>query len=125
MSDADKAADCAGAGKTSVINTIFRLMELDQGGIYIDDVEVAKLGLAQLRNSMAIIPQVGSLPLPLLFLLPPLLGWQSLCKSALSVVCSHGSVTCSRHGCAIVTGMLIFGVTEVHCVQGAIIGHCF
>ncbi|KAL0044905.1 hypothetical protein WJX82_001780 [Trebouxia sp. C0006] len=47
-----------GAGKTSVINTIFRLMELDQGGIYIDDVEVAKLGLAQLRNSMAIIPQV-------------------------------------------------------------------
>ncbi|KAA6418046.1 MAG: ABC transporter C family member 2-like [Trebouxia sp. A1-2] len=46
------------SGKTSVINTIFRLMELDQGGIYIDDVEVAKLGLAQLRNSMAIIPQV-------------------------------------------------------------------
>ncbi len=39
-------------------------MELDQGGIYIDDVEVAKLGLAQLRNSMAIIPQVGSLPVP-------------------------------------------------------------
>ena len=64
LSDADKAADCAGAGKTSVINTIFRLMELDQGGIYIDDVEVAKLGLAQLRNSMAIIPQVGSLPVP-------------------------------------------------------------
>jgi len=67
LPDADKAADCAGAGKTSVINTIFRLMELDQGGIYIDDVEVAKLGLAQLRNSMAIIPQVGSLPVfPLL-----------------------------------------------------------
>lgn len=68
MSDADKAVDCAGAGKTSVINTIFRLMELDQGGIYIDDVEVAKLGLAQLRNSMAIIPQVNltSRPAPLL-----------------------------------------------------------
>ncbi len=48
-------------------------MELDQGGIYIDDVEVAKLGLAQLRNSMAIIPQVGSLPVPLLFFLSPLL----------------------------------------------------
>ena len=48
-----------GAGKTSVINTIFRLMELDQGGIYIDGVEVAKLGLAQLRNAMAIIPQVS------------------------------------------------------------------
>ena len=50
-------------------------MELDQGGIYIDDVEVAKLGLAQLRNSMAIIPQVGSLSLPLLFFLSPLLVW--------------------------------------------------
>ena len=48
----------AGAGKTSVINTIFRLMELDQGGIFIDGVEIAKLGLAQLRNAMAIIPQV-------------------------------------------------------------------
>ncbi len=101
-------------------------MELDQGGIYIDDVEVAKLGLAQLRNSMAIIPQVNSLPVPLLFLLPPLLGWQSLCKHSPSVVWTSGSVTCcSRHGCAILTGMLVFGVTEVQCVQGVIIGHCF
>lgn len=33
-------------------------MELDQGGIYIDGLEVSKLGLAQLRNAMAIIPQV-------------------------------------------------------------------
>ncbi|KAL3160420.1 hypothetical protein ABBQ32_010743 [Trebouxia sp. C0010 RCD-2024] len=47
-----------GAGKTSVINTIFRLMELDQGAINIDGLDIAKLGLAQLRNSMAIIPQV-------------------------------------------------------------------
>ncbi|KAL3151255.1 hypothetical protein ABBQ38_013094 [Trebouxia sp. C0009 RCD-2024] len=46
-----------GAGKTSVINTIFRLMELDQGAINIDGLDIAKLGLAQLRNSMAIIPQ--------------------------------------------------------------------
>ena len=42
-----------------MINTIFRLMELDQGGIFIDGVEIAKLGLAQLRNAMAIIPQVS------------------------------------------------------------------
>lgn len=33
-------------------------MELDQGGIYIDGLDVSKLGLAQLRNAMAIIPQV-------------------------------------------------------------------
>lgn len=51
---------CAGAGKTSVINTIFRLMELDQGAINIDGLDIAKLGLAQLRNSMAIIPQVSN-----------------------------------------------------------------
>ena len=50
-----------GAGKTSFINTIYRLMELDQGGIFIDNVEVAKLGLAQLRSAMAIIPQVSCL----------------------------------------------------------------
>ena len=49
---------CTGAGKTSVINTIFRLMELDEGSISVDGVNIAKLGLAQLRNAMAIIPQV-------------------------------------------------------------------
>ena len=49
---------CPGAGKTSVINTIFRLMELDEGAIEIDGVQISTLGLAQLRNAMAIIPQV-------------------------------------------------------------------
>ena len=34
-------------------------MELDQGAIYIDGLDIAKLGLAQLRNAMAIIPQVS------------------------------------------------------------------
>lgn len=33
-------------------------MELDQGAIEIDGVQIANLGLAQLRNAMAIIPQV-------------------------------------------------------------------
>lgn len=60
-------------------------MELDQGGIYIDGLEVSKLGLAQLRNAMAIIPQVthrhghlvilsmlGFLFLVQLFVAPPL-----------------------------------------------------
>ncbi len=61
-------------------------MELDQGGIYIDDVEVAKLGLAQLRNSMAIIPQVSSLPVPLLFFLSPWLAWQPVCRDSLSAL---------------------------------------
>lgn len=33
-------------------------MELDEGSISVDGVNIAKLGLAQLRNAMAIIPQV-------------------------------------------------------------------
>lgn len=33
-------------------------MELDEGAISVDGLNIAKLGLAQLRNAMAIIPQV-------------------------------------------------------------------
>ena len=33
-------------------------MELDEGAIEIDGVQISTLGLAQLRNAMAIIPQV-------------------------------------------------------------------
>ena len=92
-------------------------MELDQGGIYIDDVEVAKLGLAQLRNSMAIIPQVNltSRPAPLLA--------SPFARVAISV--QAVTVCCVRHGGAILSGMMVFGVTEVQCVQGVMIGHCF
>ena len=46
-------------------------MELDQGGIYIDGLDVAKLGLAQLRNAMAIIPQVSH---PFNHMVVPLIG---------------------------------------------------
>jgi len=52
-------------------------MELDQGGIFIDGVEVAKLGLAQLRNSMAIIPQVSSPSLFVFFLYSPSLAFSA------------------------------------------------
>lgn len=47
-----------GAGKTSLINSLFRLMELDNGKIVIDGLDVSKLGLHQLRGSMSLIPQV-------------------------------------------------------------------
>ena len=47
-----------GAGKTSLINSLFRLMELDSGKIVIDGVDTSKLGLHQLRGSMSLIPQV-------------------------------------------------------------------
>ncbi len=47
-----------GAGKSSLINCLFRLQELCGGSIVIDGVDIAKMGLKQLRSSMAIIPQV-------------------------------------------------------------------
>ncbi|CAL8468910.1 g8451 [Coccomyxa elongata] len=47
-----------GAGKSSLINCLFRLQELCGGSIVIDCVDIAKMGLKQLRSSMAIIPQV-------------------------------------------------------------------
>ena len=51
-----------GAGKSSLINCLFRLMELDSGKIVIDSVDIAKLGLHQLRASMSLIPQVRLFP---------------------------------------------------------------
>lgn len=47
-----------GAGKSSLINALFRLAELDDGKIVIDGVDISTLGLRQLRGQMAIIPQV-------------------------------------------------------------------
>ena len=47
-----------GAGKSSLINCIFRLMDLDSGKITIDGIDISRLGVKQLRSRMAIIPQV-------------------------------------------------------------------
>lgn len=46
-----------GAGKSSLTLALFRIIEAAEGGIWIDDVESKKLGLKQLRSSLAIIPQ--------------------------------------------------------------------
>ena len=46
-----------GAGKSSITLTLFRIIELDQGSISIDGVDIAKLGLHCLRNKLTIIPQ--------------------------------------------------------------------
>ncbi|KAG0262862.1 hypothetical protein DFQ27_002072 [Actinomortierella ambigua] len=46
-----------GAGKSSLIQALFRLVELDEGHIYIDGLETSLLGTADLRARMAIIPQ--------------------------------------------------------------------
>ncbi|XP_054779362.1 ABC transporter C family member 2-like isoform X2 [Prosopis cineraria] len=46
-----------GAGKTSMFNALFRLVELERGKILIDDCEIAKFGLTDLRKVLGIIPQ--------------------------------------------------------------------
>ena len=46
-----------GAGKSSLINSVFRLMELDGGSIRVDGLDISTMGVRQLRSKMAIIPQ--------------------------------------------------------------------
>ncbi|KAH7039561.1 putative oligomycin resistance ATP-dependent permease yor1 [Microdochium trichocladiopsis] len=46
-----------GAGKSTILSTLFRLTEIAGGSITIDGIDISKLGLHQLRSSLAIIPQ--------------------------------------------------------------------
>jgi ATP-binding cassette, subfamily C (CFTR/MRP), member 1 len=46
-----------GAGKSSIMTTLFRLVELSGGSIKIDGIDIAKIGLYDLRSRLAIIPQ--------------------------------------------------------------------
>lgn len=45
--------------------TLFRIVELAAGSIYIDGIDISKLGLRTLRQRLSIIPQVR-LPLSVL-----------------------------------------------------------
>lgn len=45
-----------GAGKTSLIQALFRTVELDSGRIEIDSVDVDTVGLHTLREKIEIIP---------------------------------------------------------------------
>ncbi|XP_074357974.1 ABC transporter C family member 2-like isoform X2 [Apium graveolens] len=47
-----------GAGKSSMLNALFRIVELEKGRIMIDYCDVAKFGLADLRKVLSIIPQI-------------------------------------------------------------------
>ena len=46
-----------GAGKSSVTLALFRMINMDSGQIFIDDVDIATIGLHCLRNKLTIIPQ--------------------------------------------------------------------
>ncbi|RHY56881.1 hypothetical protein DYB38_001634 [Aphanomyces astaci] len=46
-----------GAGKSSLVQTLFRMYPLTDGRIVIDGVDIATVGLRHLRSRMAIVPQ--------------------------------------------------------------------
>ncbi|KAF9453430.1 ABC transporter [Macrolepiota fuliginosa MF-IS2] len=46
-----------GAGKSSIMTALYRIVELSSGSILIDGVDTSKIGLSDLRNALAIIPQ--------------------------------------------------------------------
>ncbi|KAM9999108.1 hypothetical protein ACTFIZ_002667 [Dictyostelium cf. discoideum] len=46
-----------GAGKSSIVLALFRLIEASEGSISIDGENIAKFGLKDLRRNLAIIPQ--------------------------------------------------------------------
>ena len=46
-----------GSGKSSLMLTLFRILELAAGSIVIDGVDIRGLGLMQLRKAIAMLPQ--------------------------------------------------------------------
>ena len=46
-----------GAGKSSLVLCLMRIVEMETGHIFIDDVDISKIGLEDLRSSISIIPQ--------------------------------------------------------------------
>jgi ABC-type multidrug transport system fused ATPase/permease subunit len=50
-----------GAGKSSIMVALFRLVELVSGSISVDGVNISRIGLNDVRNAVSIIPQDATL----------------------------------------------------------------
>lgn len=50
-----------GAGKSSIINCLFRLVDVSGGKVEIDGVDISTVLLKRLRGGLALIPQVPCL----------------------------------------------------------------
>ncbi|KAF5310093.1 hypothetical protein D9619_010353 [Psilocybe cf. subviscida] len=50
-----------GAGKSSLLQALFRTVELQGGHVTIDDIDISKIGLDVLRGRLALVPQDGTL----------------------------------------------------------------
>merc|ERR1712107_674768 len=59
VSPGEKLGICGrtGAGKSSVLSTLLRLIEPESGSILIDGVDAGRLGLHRLRSSITTMPQ--------------------------------------------------------------------
>lgn len=51
----------SGSGKSTLMQTLFRLLEAENGRIVIDGIDVSKLGLHALRTKISVIPQLPTL----------------------------------------------------------------
>ena len=47
-----------GAGKSSIVECLFRMVPFDSGSIFIDGQDIRQVSLRSLRSSIGIIPQV-------------------------------------------------------------------
>lgn len=47
----------SGSGKTTIVRLLYRLFDLDEGKILIDNQDISKVTQESLRNSMSIVPQ--------------------------------------------------------------------